>query len=51
LQGAGAAGLRSVFIASALHVDSSRDFDEALLADLFDGYPYPPIAAQPVLRW
>jgi HAD superfamily hydrolase (TIGR01459 family) len=51
LQGAGAAGLRSVFIASALHVDPSRNFDEALLAELFAGYPYPPIAAQPVLRW
>jgi HAD superfamily hydrolase (TIGR01459 family) len=51
LQGAGAAGLRSVFIASALHVGQGRDFDEALLADLFAGYPYPPIAAQPALRW
>ena len=51
LQGAGAAGLRSVFIASALHVDPGRTFDEALLAELFAAYPYPPIAAQPALRW
>lgn len=51
LQGAGEAGLRSVFIASALHVDPGRTFDEALLAELFAAYPYPPIAAQPVLRW
>jgi HAD superfamily hydrolase (TIGR01459 family) len=51
LQGAGAAGLRSVFIASALHVTPGRDFDEALLAELFATYPYPPIAAQPALRW
>ncbi len=51
LQGAGAAGLRSVFIASALHVKPGRDFDEALLAELFATYPYPPIAAQPALRW
>lgn len=51
LLGAGEAGLRSVFIASALHVDPRRDFDEALLAELFATYPHPPIAAQPVLRW
>lgn len=51
LQGAGEAGLRSIFIASALHVDPGRDFDEALVAELFATYPYPPIAAQPVLRW
>jgi HAD superfamily hydrolase (TIGR01459 family) len=51
LQGAGAAGLRSVFIASALHVQPGRAFDEALLAELFAAYPYPPIAAQPALRW
>jgi ribonucleotide monophosphatase NagD (HAD superfamily) len=51
LQGAGEAGLRSVFIASALHVDPSRAFNSALLAELFAAYPYPPTAAQPVLRW
>ena len=51
LQGAGEAGLRSVFIASALHVDPARDFNEALLTELFAAYPHPPIAAQPVLRW
>lgn len=51
LQGAGDAGLRSVFIASALHVEPSRIFDEALVAELFATYRYPPIAAQPVLRW
>jgi HAD superfamily hydrolase (TIGR01459 family) len=51
LQGAGEAGLRSVFIASALHVDSARALDEALLTELFATYPYPPIAAQPALRW
>jgi ribonucleotide monophosphatase NagD (HAD superfamily) len=51
LLGAGEAGLRSVFIASALHVDPRRDFDEALLAELFAAYPHPPIAAQPALRW
>ena len=51
LMGAGEAGLRSVFIASALHVDPGCAFDEALLAELFATYPYPPIAAQSVLRW
>ncbi|MET0569035.1 MAG: TIGR01459 family HAD-type hydrolase [Hyphomicrobiaceae bacterium] len=51
LLGAGEAGLRSIFIASALHVDPGRAFDAALLAELFATYPYPPIAAQPVLRW
>lgn len=51
LLGAGEAGLRSVFIASALHVEPGRDFDGALLAELFANYPHPPIAAQPALRW
>jgi HAD superfamily hydrolase (TIGR01459 family) len=51
LQGAGEAGLRSVFIASALHVEPGRDFDEALLAELFAAYPHPPIAAQAAFRW
>jgi HAD superfamily hydrolase (TIGR01459 family) len=51
LMGAGKAGLRSLFIASALHVDPRATFDEKLLAQLFADYPYPPIAAQAVLKW
>jgi HAD superfamily hydrolase (TIGR01459 family) len=51
VKGAGEAGLRCLFIASALHVPSSRRFDEALLAELFAGQPHPPIAAQLALAW
>lgn len=51
IEGAGAAGLRSLFIASALHVKPGQAFDEALLAELFADHPRPPIAAQAALRW
>jgi len=51
IMGAGVAGLRSLFIASALHVDPGATFDEALLARIFASHPYPPIAAQAALKW
>ncbi len=51
IAGAGAMGLKSLFIASALHVAHGRTFDETVLAELFDGHPHPPVAAQPALRW
>jgi HAD superfamily hydrolase (TIGR01459 family) len=51
IAGAAAAGLRAVFIASALHVEGAKGFDESSLARLFHGHPAPPIAAQTGLAW
>ena len=51
IKGARDAGLRSVFIASALHVPHGRAFDDALLSDLFADDPHPPVAAQVALTW
>jgi HAD superfamily hydrolase (TIGR01459 family) len=51
IAGAAAAGLRAVFIASALHVDGQESLDEAMLARLFAGHPAPPIAALEALAW
>jgi HAD superfamily hydrolase (TIGR01459 family) len=51
IAGAAAAGVRSVFIASALHVAGGEAFDEAALARLFVGHPAPPIAALTGLAW
>ena len=51
IAGAREAGLRSLFIASALHVPPGRAFDGSLLAELFADDPHPPIAAQAALAW
>ena len=51
IKGARDAGLRSVFIASALHVPHGRTFDDALLSELFADDPHPPVAAQVALAW
>jgi HAD superfamily hydrolase (TIGR01459 family) len=51
VKGAGDAGLRCLFIASALHVAPGKSFDETVLAELFAGHPHTPIAAQTALRW
>jgi HAD superfamily hydrolase (TIGR01459 family) len=51
IAGAAAAGLRAVFIASALHVGGQENLDEATLARLFAGHPAPPIAALEALAW
>jgi HAD superfamily hydrolase (TIGR01459 family) len=51
IAGAREAGLRSLFIASALHVPPGRAFDEALLAELFADDRHPPVAAQAALAW
>ena len=51
IAGAGAMGLRSVFIGSALHVPAGRVLDAGLLRELFADSPHPPIAAQSGLRW
>jgi HAD superfamily hydrolase (TIGR01459 family) len=49
LLGAHRAGLRSVFIASAVHLPSG--LDEPALARLFASRPFRPIAALPALVW
>jgi HAD superfamily hydrolase (TIGR01459 family) len=49
LRGAHAAGLRSVFIASGVHVEG--DLDEEAIAELFAGRPFRPVAAMPALAW
>jgi len=51
VEGAGREGLRCVFIASALHVDDRRTFDEGHVAELFVGHAYPPMAAMRALKW
>lgn len=51
IAGAAAAGLRAVFIASALHVAGGERLDEATLARLFAGHPAPPVAALTGLAW
>lgn len=51
VEGAGREGLRCVFIASALHVDERRAFDEGHVAELFAGHAHPPMAAMRALRW
>ena len=51
IAGAGAMGLRSVFIGSALHVTAGRVLDADLLAELFAGHPHPPVGAQSALVW
>lgn len=51
IKGAGEAGLKSLFIASALHVAPGRTLDEALLAELFAPTVHRPIAAQAALTW
>lgn len=51
IAGAGAMGLRSLFIASALSVPEGETLDAELLAGLFAGQPHPPIAAMTGLAW
>jgi len=49
LAGAHAAGLASVFIASAVHLPG--EFNATTVADLFATRPFAPIAALPALVW
>ncbi|MGH6815884.1 MAG: TIGR01459 family HAD-type hydrolase [Hyphomicrobiaceae bacterium] len=49
IKGAHAAGIRSVFVASRLHIDGPLS-DQGLNA-LFAGRPERPVAALPALRW
>jgi HAD superfamily hydrolase (TIGR01459 family) len=51
VEGAGREGLRCLFIASALHVEDRRAFDERHVADLFVGHAFPPAAAMRALTW
>lgn len=51
IAGAASAGLRAVFIASALHVRGDDALDEAELGRLFAGHPAPPVAALAELSW
>ena len=51
IAGAAAAGLRAVFIASALHFAAGEALDEATLSRLFADHPAPPIAALEGLAW
>jgi ribonucleotide monophosphatase NagD (HAD superfamily) len=49
LLGAHRAGLRSVFIASAVHLPDG--LDARALAELFASRPFRPVAALPALVW
>jgi len=49
LEGAAGAGLRSVFIASPIFVPNG--LGPAVLAELFAGRPFAPVAALPALAW
>ena len=52
IAGAAAAGLRSVFIASGIHVERGRALDQGLMDELFgDLGDYRPVAAMAALRW
>ncbi len=51
IAGAAAAGLRAVFIASALHVAGDESLDEVMVAGLFAGHLAPPVAAMTGLAW
>jgi|SRR5262245_7306583 len=49
LRGAHVAGLRSVFIASAIHAPAG--LNPAMLQELFRSRPFAPVAALPALAW
>lgn len=52
IAGAAAAGLRSVFVASGLHVEGRRSLTSELVDDLFEDYPFArPVAAMQTLTW
>lgn len=51
IQGAAAAGIRSVFVASGVHVASGSALDEEALAQLFPAGNARPVAAMTGLRW
>ena len=51
IEGARRAGLRAVFIASALHMADGESLDDGIVARLFAGDPEPPVAAMQGLAW
>jgi HAD superfamily hydrolase (TIGR01459 family) len=51
IAGAAAMGLKSVFIASALHIAAGHALDTVALKSLFETHPAPPVAAMTALRW
>ena len=52
IKGASAAGIRSLFIASGIHVPRASEFDEAMLLDVFGGYEHTlPVAGMRALTW
>lgn len=52
MEGAAAAGLRSVFIASGLHVEGKQALTPDLVGELFRDVPRPwPVAALDALKW
>ncbi len=52
IAGASAAGLRSLFVASGIHVPRGSTFDQATVAEVFEGYEHTlPIAAMRALEW
>lgn len=51
IKGAAATGVRSVFIASAIHTDDPHKLDQTELRRLFDNQDFAPVAAMTGLRW
>lgn len=49
--GAAKAGVRSIYVASAIHLGEGRDLDAAALDELFPAADGRPIAAMTALRW
>ena len=51
IAGAARAGIRSVFVASAIHVDPRNGLDASAVSALFDELPSRPVAAMTSLAW
>lgn len=51
IAGAAAAGVRSVFVASGIHIAAGASLDDAVLAELFPEGAAQPVAAMTGLRW
>lgn len=51
IAGASAAGIRSVYVASGVHLSGGTLLDPAALAALFDGLAMRPVAAMQALAW
>ncbi len=52
IRGAATAGIRSVFIASGIHVDRTKQLDSATVTELFSTFESGrPVAAMPALVW